>query len=121
MSDTNPQGAWNENARLVISALDRHESILLTINEKLDGIVLRQALHDKEVEAIKEELDEVRDELRVTHADIKDLKKRVYKLENGEMIDRALKSYRKWIIAGGFTLVTAVIIPIVSLILKYSI
>lgn len=102
---------WDSYARLVLTELERHNDLLFKINEKLDSIKLQQALYEQEIKQVK---GDVKDHER----DIKDLKKRVYKLEQGELVEAAVKRYRRWIIAGGFGIVTALLLPIIEIAAK---
>lgn len=104
-------GGWIEYGKLVLSELERHNDLLMKISEKLDAIKLQQALYEQEIGEVKTE---VRD-----HADdIKELKKRVYKLEQGELVNAALEKYKKWLVAGAFGIVASIILPAISLVAK---
>ena len=102
---------WDSYARLVLTELERHNDLLFKINEKLDAIKLQQALYEQDIKRVKVEV--------ADHgAEIADLKKRVYKLEQGELLESAIKKYRSWIIAGGFGVLTAVALPVVDIFVK---
>ena len=109
--DENAREGWSEYGRLVLSELERHNDLLMRISEKLDGIKLQQALYEKDIS-------EVKDDVRASATDIKDLKKRIYKIEQGELMDQAIKRYRKWMFAGAFGITASIIIPIADLIIK---
>lgn len=111
MSDNN--AGWTEYGKLVLTELERHNDILLKINEKLDSIRLQQALYEQEVKAVKSDVAD-------HELDIKDLKKRVYKLEQGEHLDDAIKKYRRLIIGGAFAVFVSVAIPVVEIIIKLT-
>lgn len=111
MATNDNNGGWIEYGKLVLSELERHNDLLMKISEKLDAIKLQQALYEQEI-------GEVKSEVRDHSADIKDLKIRVYKLEQGELIAEALSRYRRWILAGGFGIVASVVIPIASMLVK---
>lgn len=102
---------WDSYARLVLTELERHNDLLFKINEKLDAIKLQQALYEQEIKQVKGEVDD-------HDKDIKDLKKRVYKLEQGELVEAAVGKYRRWIIAGGFGIITALALPIIDIVVK---
>ena len=102
---------WIEYGKLVLSELERHNSLLLTISEKLDAIKLQQAIYEKDI-------NEVKTDVHDNTKDIKDLKKRVYKLEQGELIEQALGKYRKWLYAGAFGITASIVIPIADVLIK---
>jgi hypothetical protein len=102
---------WVEYGKLVLSELGRHNDLLLKISEKLDSIKLQQALYEKDINEVKVDLHD-------HDKDIKDLKKRVYKLEQGELIEQALGKYRKWMWAGAFGITASIVIPIADVIIK---
>ncbi len=108
MADNN---GWNEYAKLVLAELERHNGLLTSINDKLDAIKLQQALNEQDLAVVKEEVD-------AFEVDIKDLKKRVYKLEQGELVEAALMRYRRWVIGGAFAVATAFIIPVVEVLIR---
>ena len=104
-------GGWSEYAKLVLAELERHNNILQKIDEKLDAIGLQQAETQHEVRGLKATSDE-------HEVCIKDLKKRVYKLEQGELVNHAIKKYRWWILTGVFTVALAIIIPVAEILVK---
>lgn len=99
---------WDSYARLVLNELERHNDLLLKINEKLDSIKLQQALYEQEINQVKSDVS-------VHTSDIKDIKKRVYKLEQGELIEATLARYRKLVISGAVLAVTSIVIPAASI------
>jgi hypothetical protein len=102
---------WDSYARLVLTELERHNDLLFKINEKLDAIKLQQALYEQDIKRVKVEV--------ADHgAEILDLKKRVYKLEQGELLESTIKKYRSWIIAGAFGVITSVALPAISIFVK---
>jgi len=114
MLDVEPQDSpegWNSYARLVLAELGRHNDLLLKISEKLDTIKLQQALYEKDI-------GEIKTDMRDHEKDIKDLKKRMFKIEQGELIDTAVKKYRKWVLAGAFGITASIVIPVVDVLVK---
>lgn len=104
-------GGWVEYGKLVLSELERHNDLLMKISEKLDAIKLQQALYEQEISEVKSEVRDHSDE-------IKELKKRVYKLEQGELINATIDKYKKLLWAGAFGLVTAIVLPVVQIFVR---
>ena len=102
---------WTEYGKLVLNELSRHNDLLLKISEKLDTIKLQQALYEKDI-------NEVKVDIRDHSKDIKDLKKRLYKLEQGELVQQAVQKYKKWMVAGAFGIIASIVIPIADVLVK---
>lgn len=99
-------GNWSEYQRLVLAELERHNRLLQTIDDRIGNLKL-------ELELIKQqraEFIELRDQ-------VKGNSKRLTTLENAEDVDDALKKYRTWIIGLLFVFVTALLLPVINLIL----
>lgn len=105
---------WDSYAKLVLAELERHNSLLNAISDKLDTINLQQALTEKETVAVKEEVAELRD--TATNLD-----ERVGTLEQKDIVSDALKKYRGWVITGAVGIVTAIIIPAAELLNKLGV
>jgi len=102
MATTN--GGWNEYQRLVLAELERLNRQQATIDAKLQEI-------DRKLWSIAEH--DVTDlKTRMTTVEAK-----VSSLEKVGITDDAVKKYRKWILGGVFLLITAIFIPIASIIL----
>jgi FtsZ-binding cell division protein ZapB len=102
----NTSGGWGEYQRLVLAELERHNSLLQTIDTRIQSLKL-------EIELLKqthERLANVESQVR-TNTD------RINKIQNVEETDDALKKYRNWIIGVLFVFITALLIPTVTLIL----
>ena len=124
---TQPTGDWNSYAKLVLAELSRHNDILQTIDEKVDGIRLQNALYEKEIGSQREDLEFLREEFHQTVEEIRvelqtikdeseesigDAEERIDALEGRYTVDTALKEYRNWLIGLGFVLVTSLLLPI---------
>jgi FtsZ-binding cell division protein ZapB len=102
----NTSGGWGEYQRLVLAELERHNSLLQTIDTRIQSLKV-------EIELLKqthERLANVESQVR-TNTD------RINKIQNVEETDDALKKYRNWIIGVLFIFITALLIPTVTLIL----
>lgn len=100
-------GGWGEYQRLVLAELERHNALLTSIDDRIQGLKL-------EIELIKEQrrnLDDLKTQVRENT-------KRLGILEGSENTDAAIKKYRNWIIGLLFLFITALLIPIVNLVIS---
>jgi hypothetical protein len=107
MSESSLIGNWGEYQRLVLAELERHNSLLRGIDDRIQSLKL-------EIELIKRErkdLEEIREQVKINT-------KRIDKFERGEETEDALVKYRNWIIGILFIFITALLIPVINLIIN---
>jgi hypothetical protein len=99
-------GNWGEYQRLVLAELERHNKLLQTVDDRIQGLKV-------EIELLKQ----LRQQLEDLQKIVKDNTKDISSLEKGEDVDDALKKYRNWIVGLLFVFVTALLLPVINLIL----
>ena len=144
MSPSGANGGWSEYAKLVLAELERHNNLLEGIDGKLDSIKLQAEVTQLEVHALKKNHEDVdmnikdlkkrvykmergdleaiannADNISSNASNISNLAQRISLLEQGEIVDAAIKKYRWWIFAGVFTVMTAVVLPTADLVIKF--
>lgn len=105
---TDNSEGWDTYAKLVLAELERHNGLLGEIKNKLDKTHLQQALSEKEILNVRED----HDALVKT---VVDVVTRVGDIEREDVVATAIKRYKKWFVGIAFTILTAVIIPLVEL------
>lgn len=100
-------GGWGEYQRLVLAELERHNALLTNIDDRIQSLKL-------EIELIKEHrrsLDDLKNQVKLNT-------ERLGVLEGSESTDLAIRKYRNWIIGLLFLFITALLIPIINLIIS---
>lgn len=105
-NDPRMRNGWAEYQRLVLAELERHNRFIEAINLKLGDIELKIALLKHDATKV------TKNELRIDS-----LEKQIDKLNEGEIIEKAVNKYRNWLLSGGLLLLTAIILPVVRLFL----
>jgi len=103
-NDPRMRNGWAEYQRLVLAELERHNKLIEAINVRIGEIQLSQALLRQE-----------NGKLGKLEQRIDDNEKRLDKMDAGSQIDQAIAKYRKWLLSGGFLILTAVIVPVIKL------
>jgi len=96
---------WAEYQRLVLAELERHNNKLVSIDTSLQEIKIELALQKKETGRIlnvETRVDKLEDQYDVIH--------------QGDIIDRAIRKYRKYIFGIILAILTAIIAPLIKLI-----
>jgi hypothetical protein len=88
-------GQWSEYQRLVLAELERHNTLLSGVDDRIQNLKLEIELMKVSQERIKE--------LEKT---VSENTKRLAKLERTEDTDDALKKYRNWIVGLLFIFIT---------------
>lgn len=99
-------GNWGEYQRLVLAELERHNKLLSGVDDRIQSLVLA-------IELLKQE----RIARENLERQVRENMKRIDALEKSENVDDALKKYRSWIVGILFVFITALLIPVVNLIL----
>lgn len=99
-------GEWSEYQRLVLAELERHNQLLQTIDDRIGNLKLEIEL----LKQAKRDMEELRKQ-------VIDNTRRLNKIEGAEEVDDALKKYRNWIIGLLFLFITALLLPVINLIL----
>jgi ubiquinone biosynthesis protein COQ9 len=100
-------GGWSEYQRLVLAELERHNTLLQTIDTRIQALKL-------EIELMKQgqvRLSQLEDQVKMNT-------NLISKIKTVEDTDDALKRYRNWIIGALFLFITALLIPTVNLIIN---
>jgi|SRR5581483_9627216 len=92
-----PRGnGWGEYQRLVLAELERHNSLINSLNDKLADITIQLVL------------------LKEDNGKIKSIDARLRTVENADLADAAITRYRKWLIGILIVLVGSVAFPIIK-------
>jgi hypothetical protein len=105
MSNIVTEGGWNEYQRLVLAELER-------LNRRQDAIERTLQELDRKFYVLNER-DLVETKKRLEEAEVK-----LTIMEKADIGSAAVVRYRKWIIVGIFTVLTALLIPVVTLIVS---
>ena|SRR3990167_11295849 len=106
---------WDTYARLVLAELERHNGLLVAINEKLDTIRLQQVITEREVSSVSKDLATFK---KTSQKMSQDHEERLEQIEERDLVSETIKRYKKWLIVMIFTVISSFIIPIVDLIMK---
>jgi predicted nucleic acid-binding Zn-ribbon protein len=102
--DPRMRNGWAEYQRLVLAELERHNTLIETLNTKLNDISLQIAL-------LKQE----NGKIGALDARIAATEKRLDKIDQGDMVEGAINKYKAWLLSGGLLLITAVALPLVKI------
>lgn len=106
MATNDNLGGWGEYQRLVLAELERHNTLLQSIDSRIQTLKL-------EIELVKHD----RKRLEDLEATVKTNTQRIDKIQSVEDTSDALAKYRNWIIGLLFIFITALLIPTINLIL----
>lgn len=101
---------WGEYQRLVLAELERHNTLISTLNTGITDIQLKSALREREYQDVVKRVDKL--DVRITG-----LHEKLDSMQSQSDIDNALHKYRKWLLSGAFILITAFLIPLINLFL----
>lgn len=99
------KNGWAEYQRLVLTELERHNTMISDIMDKLSTIEVQIALLKKEQDIIGQ-----------LQKDIRDLRDILSKTQENNRLSDGLKKYRNWILGGIFTIIVSVAIPLINLV-----
>lgn len=99
-------GNWGEYQRLVLAELERHNSLLRGVDDRIQNLKL-------ELELMKQDRKRIDD----IEKQVKENTGRLNTIIRGEETDDALKKYRNWIVGLLFVFITALLIPVLNLII----
>jgi hypothetical protein len=99
-------GNWGEYQRLVLAELERHNALLRGVDDRIQSLKL-------ELELIKQTIELIRD----LQKQVKENTKRLDTIEREEQTEDALKKYRNWIVGLLFVFITALLLPVINLII----
>jgi len=106
MTELSDVGNWSQYQKLVLAELERHNTLLLGIDERISNLKL-------DIERLKTVRSRQEDFVKQLDA----LSARISAVETSENIDDAIKKYRNWIVGILFFVITALLIPVLNLIL----
>lgn len=99
-------GNWGEYQRLVLAELERHNTLLQGVDDRIQNLKL-------EIELMKQDKHRLKD----LENQVKLNTNRLAKIEAGDETDDALRKYRNWIVGLLFVFITALLLPVLNLIL----
>jgi len=107
MSEMMTEGGWAQYQRLVLAELERHNTLLQGIDGRIQNLVLEIELMKRDNLSRKD----LEEQVRINT-------KRINDLETAEDVSDAVKKWRNWIVGGLFLFITALLIPVITLIMN---